>query len=142
MMTSEQMIRELRAVAEKYKGKHVFTCETNINLMATDAANRIESLCDEISRQKAEIERLKNLNIKLDEYIVRARAEAVKEFAERLKEELTTGMAVMRVSTLDIIDNLVKEFTEGRGTNHEATGGTAASGDDTEEKGGGCGVIP
>ena len=40
-MTNEQMIRELRAVAEKYKGKHVFTCETNINLMATDAANRI-----------------------------------------------------------------------------------------------------
>lgn len=57
-MTNEQMIRELRAVAEKYKGKHVFTCETNINLMATDAANRIESLCDEINRQKAEVERL------------------------------------------------------------------------------------
>lgn len=57
-MTNEQMIRELRAVAEKYKGKHVFTCETNINLMATDAASRIESLCDEINRQKAEIERL------------------------------------------------------------------------------------
>ena len=61
-MTNEQMIRELRAVAKKYEGKHVFTFETNIHLMATDAANRIESLCDEINRQKAEIERLEKEN--------------------------------------------------------------------------------
>lgn len=40
------------------------------------------------------------------------RVEAVKEFAERLKEELTTGAAIMRKSTLAIIDDLVKEFTE------------------------------
>lgn len=59
-MTNEQMIRELRAVAEKHRGKQTYTFETNINLMATDAANRIESLCDEISRQKAEVERLEN----------------------------------------------------------------------------------
>jgi DNA-binding Xre family transcriptional regulator len=38
-MTNEQMIRELRAVAEKYKGKHVFTCETNINLKICTALN-------------------------------------------------------------------------------------------------------
>lgn len=41
-----------------------------------------------------------------------AKKEAVKEFAERLKKELTTGAAVMRISTLDIINDLVQELTE------------------------------
>ena len=40
------------------------------------------------------------------------RVEAIKEFAEKLKKELTTGAAIMRKSTLAIIDDLVKEFTE------------------------------
>lgn len=38
--------------------------------------------------------------------------EAIKEFAEKLKEELTTGAAVMRISTMDIINDVVKELTE------------------------------
>lgn len=41
-----------------------------------------------------------------------AKKEAVKEFAEKLKKELTTGSAIMRVSTLDIINDIVKELTE------------------------------
>ena len=134
-MTNEQMIRELRAVAEKYKGKHVFTCETNINLMATDAANRIESLCEEISRQKAEIERLQKYHDSMEEAIYsfredqaavkffkdRIRAEAIKEFAERLKSKhrriLDYDEAGFSAKTdivyVETIDNLVKEFTEG-----------------------------
>ena len=48
-----------------------------------------------------------------DEYIDKCKAEAINEFAERLKIELTTGAAVMRASTLDVIDNLVNELTEG-----------------------------
>lgn len=79
---------------------------------------------DVINRQKAEIDRLKNLNIKLDEYIVRARAEAIKEFAERLKAEMIKSRYSLNVSPyaracnavvdfwVDEIDNLVKEFTE------------------------------
>lgn len=35
---------------------------------------------------------------------------AIKEFAERLKRELTTGKALMRISVLNIIDSLVKEM--------------------------------
>ncbi len=72
---------------------------------------------------RAEIERLQSMNqAKLDMIhdimihdiraeLETARSEAIKEFAERLKAELTTGAAVMRVSTLDIINNLVKEMT-------------------------------
>lgn len=124
-MTNEQMIRELRAVAEKYKGKHVFTFETNIYLMATDAANRIESLCDELNRQKAEIEKLTiNMNAfglgmkREKERADSARADAVKEFAERLKPILHRNAHVSPfANNLNdvIIDNLVKEFTEGEG---------------------------
>ena len=66
-MTDNEMIRELRAVAKKYERKHVFTFETNIHLMATDAANRIESLCDEINRQKAELNLAKKALIALAE---------------------------------------------------------------------------
>lgn len=77
----------------------------------------------EIERLEAEIERLNYIlqcyaleygtAADKERFLKPVRAEAIKEFAERLKEELTTGMAVMRVSALDIIDNLVKEFTEG-----------------------------
>ena len=137
-MTNEQMIRELRAAAEKYKGRHVFTCETNINLMATDAANRIESLCDEISRQKAEI---KELEAEIDKQYEQAkadilgnmadggtschwcidqhRANAVKEFSEMLKATAIGRVAwedddeaIEGFVAVDEIDNLVKEFTE------------------------------
>jgi hypothetical protein len=132
-MTNEQMIRELRAVAEKYKGKHVFTCETNVNLMATDAANRIESLCDEVNRQKAEIDRqdkeIERLNGILENYafeygttvdkerfLKKARDEAAKEFAEMLKEYTHDVVLYGEVVTMSRINNLVKEFTEGGDT--------------------------
>lgn len=76
-----------------------------------------------IDRQKAEIERLENYieNIRcvnadlLDNHeisIKEARAEAIKEFAERLKDELKVSTLWGLVS-FDRIDNLVKEMTEG-----------------------------
>ena len=82
-----------------------------------------------INRQKAEIERLENENKILSENADTAfqdglneaqdlyaeqirreiRAEAIKEFAERLKTEMSFG----RYIQVDQIDNLVKEMTEG-----------------------------
>ena len=61
-----------------------------------------------INRQQAEIERLqKLLDDKCDRCIARDRAEAIKEFAERLKEKkgIYNTFASER-----IIDNLVKEM--------------------------------
>lgn len=130
-MTNEQMIRELRAVAEKYRGKQTYTFDTNINLMATDAANRIESLCNEINRQKAEIESKQfrcdscdRIGLTRSEHIVcikQAKAEAVKEFAERVKSKQRRILdydeagfsAPTDIVYVETIDNLVKEFTEG-----------------------------
>ena len=75
-----------------------------------------------VNRQKAEIERLTASVERLadesdardiDEYnmVCRVRAEAVKEFAERLKDEkLLCAGAVPWYDIHEIIDNLVKEM--------------------------------
>lgn len=65
---------------------------------------------DLINRQKAEIESLNEQERILICQLAEERDKAIKEFAEKLKTELTTGSAVMRVSTIDCIDNLVKEM--------------------------------
>jgi len=74
---------------------------------------------DIISEQKAENERLKaNLNIELEnfatEYDNKIKAEAYKEFAERLKEK--TKWLFSSVSINKEIDNLLKEL----GCNNES----------------------
>ena len=74
---------------------------------------------DLINRQKAEIERLKtNLNIDLEnfatEYDNKIKAEAVKEFAERLKESKKKyeGTLAGFTFTMTELDNLVKEMVK------------------------------
>lgn len=83
-----------------------------IDIMATEALALI-------NRQKVTIEQLQTALFKCGEERVTARAEAVKEFAERLKEKIRD---VAKIEFQDgyyyligvpLIDNLVKEFTEG-----------------------------
>lgn len=89
----------------------------------------IKALSDLISRQKAEIENLKQIIdeedkeiLKLQKRIIfwredlnyqpeKIKSEAVKEFAERLKKEalIDSGFEVLQAGT---IDRLVKEMTE------------------------------
>ena len=85
----------------------------------------LKDVLDLINRQKAESERLRKelnivstlyqdeqerykelLDIKCDRCIARDKAEAIKEFAERLKTELSFGKYIQA----DQIDNLVKEM--------------------------------
>lgn len=87
---------------------------------------------DLIERQKAEIEKLKADNKKmLDKWeilddatkkyyadlytgsIEAIQTEAIKEFAERLKELKKNSSMDPRICTIEMIDNLVKEMTEG-----------------------------
>lgn len=79
---------------------------------------------DLINRQKAEVESLKEKNESLDtlvlsygDYVTKARAEAIEEFAERLKTKKfkyrTFGELVYVLGEfiyVDEIDNLVKEM--------------------------------
>lgn len=110
-MTDEQIINALREVAKKYEGKPVATFETNISNMATDAADHIERLCDEINRQKAEIERFADIGKMYSE----VRAEAVREFAEKLldKYDIWSESDVTEYQYVaELVNNLVKEMTE------------------------------
>ena len=79
-----------------------------------------------VSRQKAEIERLQKnidgLNIFTKNHITVIRLQAIKEFADRLKETITSeintyynsngGGYYLAEDVIEDIDNLVKEMTE------------------------------
>ena len=82
-----------------------------------------DSVLDLINRQKAEIERLKKnidgLNIFTTNHMKVIRLQAIKEFAERLKEIIYTHEnrvdveGIVLLTRIDnSIDNLVKEMTE------------------------------
>ena len=80
---------------------------------------RFELICDAldfINRQQEEIEALVAGQKTLQKYIAKAKAEAVKEFAERLKEKSfktirNYGLTKDVVEVCDI-DNLVKEIID------------------------------
>ena len=52
-MNTEDMIRELRNVEEKYKNKTYAAGETNISLMCSEVADRLEALHREIYNLKS-----------------------------------------------------------------------------------------
>lgn len=82
---------------------------------------------DLINSQKAEIERLKKDKYKLqkalnqsEDYRVIAKAEAYKEFVERLKEMATQGFWETDAYVgAEQIDNLVKEFEKKENTTYD-----------------------
>lgn len=114
-MTDIEFIQVLRAAAKVYSN------------MATDAADRIERLCDEINRQNAENERkdriLESYALQYgtvtdkEVFLKQARAEAIKEFADRLKERKYQSSGWLRgehpyVVEESDIDEILEEMTE------------------------------
>ena len=144
-MTTEELIKALREKPSRDNRKFLDEVADCVEMLQ----NAIFALNEEWTAQNAEIERYEKtvgklainkdgiaigtLNGKQTEYIQksvaevfrnmavnRAKAEAVKEFAERLKQEMEDFARMdFRGSTyfcvgLHHIDNLVKEFTEGQ----------------------------
>jgi hypothetical protein len=124
--TEDELVELLRAYVERMCGKcnvkDLGKCCNSCFLLP------ISQSADLINRQKAEIERLKDYNIKLlaanvglsfgsfDE-IQRARAEAIKEFAERLLDEYdvwTENDATEYQYVCGLVNKIVKEMTEER----------------------------
>lgn len=60
-METDRMIRELRRTAKKHEKDIVFTGQTNIFLMCTDVANRLEELDNENKDLKRQLEDIKIL---------------------------------------------------------------------------------
>ena len=93
-MTDEQIIKALKEMGADYEG------------------NFSNAVLDLITRQQAEIEWLKAKNLELLDMCAKQGEEAIKGFAERLKEKVKyTEIGVAKyIITKDTIDNLVKEM--------------------------------
>ena len=128
--TDDEIIEILNAYVERMCGK--------CNLKGIDICcntcfiKAISQAADLINRQRAEIKRLyialeetqkatkywKDIAHRETGYIKAARAEAIKEFAERLKANMSNiarmeyGGNIYFCVGYDLIDNLVKEMTE------------------------------
>lgn len=101
--------------------RHTLNFINRLKAIICDKNILIDCLKNKINRQKAEIERLEDSNKRLkeavglmlnnDNGVELIKSEAIKEFAERLKNS-ETGKRFLMVNFNDI-DNLVKEMTEG-----------------------------
>lgn len=86
-------------------------CEDNSEFTCTEIL--MEDALDLINRQQAEIERLqKLLDDKCDKCIARDRAEAIKEFADKLKSQFHISCDYTCNYVRAVINDLVKEMTE------------------------------
>ena len=94
------------STAIEYGGKRDEWIEKELNLLcdAIDLINRLQTENERLSQFGVTL--LRN-GSKLFEEIQTAKAEAIKEFAERLKSRLLT---VSYMNFDDVIDNLVKEM--------------------------------
>lgn len=55
-MNTEQMIRELRYLEEKYRNRSYSTFEVNWHCLCHDVANRLEELYEELEKYKKNLE--------------------------------------------------------------------------------------
>lgn len=75
-----------------------------------DVFNIVKQILDLINRQQAEIERLTKETMNMAITIETCQAEAIKEFAEKLKKEAYLTDHKVYAVLRDDIDNLVKEM--------------------------------
>ncbi len=95
-METSTMIRQLRRTAKKHENDKLHTFDTDISLMCTEVANRLEQL----EKEKTEI-----------------RAKAIDEFAERLQDKVESFQTEINgfradVLTLDYFVEFVDEIAE------------------------------
>jgi hypothetical protein len=106
--TDEEIILAHRCCTDI--GMGCLDCPFGNNENAEGCASLDKLVLDLINRQKAEIETLKDNNEHLAVFLAEAKAEAVKEFAERLKEE---ACYLGRAVAMEDIDNIAKELIGG-----------------------------
>ena len=112
-LTDNEVIKELQHASEWFE-KH----GRNTNTAIIGICDRAVDL---INRQKAEIERLEKANERFakefDSYYATVKSQAIKEFAERLKEKskMPLGTLYGKIIYVKDIDSLVEEMTEDEG---------------------------
>ena len=113
-MTTEELIKALREKPSRDNRKFLDEVADCVEMLQ----NALFALNEELIAQRTEIEQQASLILSLSSIkttvINDAKAEAVKEFAERLHEKLSTIQTAYNARFGEMIDNLVKEFTEGQ----------------------------
>ena len=136
-MTDNEIIKALEHCASGTGSDACNGCPFDISNECTNNGNAIyEHSLDLINRQKAEIERQKEYCSKcaerttkamigLQETLGTARAEAIKEFAERLKERayLDGAVSITQEMVVDVrdVDDLVEEMAVKYGSSKDDT---------------------
>ena len=111
--TDEQIIEALAHCTSSTTSEACNGCPFSHSNICEQMSNGLEIYAlDLINRQRAEIERLKKYYFTHDYH--ECHNEAIKEFAERLKEELRLSTGNNGGFVPSMIDNLVKEMTEGK----------------------------
>ena len=123
-MTDKDIIKALKCIA----GEDAILCAecafANVEFAFRCRKNVAKAAIDHIKRQQAEIERLIDLAFDLTEdnearvadnhdlrvELKTAKAEAIREFAKRMKEKVDVVYSIKHLQ--DTIDHLVKEMTE------------------------------
>jgi len=109
-MTDNEIIKALECCSNRYD---CYSCEYYNQYCKGDMNVTLKDALDLINRQKAEIEALIAGQETLQKYIVTAKAEAIKEFAERLKKNFDTYTDEEESNALymiNLINDLVKEM--------------------------------
>ena len=102
--TDEEVIKALKCC-----GNQMYSC-TDKQCKAQTIGNAL----DLITRQKKEIEEKTNKLRKILPIVAELKAEAIREFAERLKKEIKTDyINGTREHSLSVINQIEKEMTEG-----------------------------
>ena len=115
-MTDNEIIKAL----DCFSGKEIYckNCAYRDNSnMGICRRNAAKDTIDLINRQRAEIEDLKDKNEHLAVFLTEAKAEAIKEFAEKVRRYIDVGhlrppteLCFSELDVVNIIDNLVKEM--------------------------------
>ena len=114
-LTDNEIIKAFEVFVGRI-GKGLIFAKLDVKIDGTDEFKHIElsfdNIFDLINRQKAEIERLEQQLETLCITLKLAKAEAIKEFAERLKEMYKHNKTSVTslVTLFDNINNLVKEM--------------------------------
>lgn len=113
-MTDEQIIKALECCTSGTTSECCNKCPFSPEDICDKDGNALEKYALAlINRQKAEIEKYQK-HIDNDIIYVKAvKAEAVKEFADKLKANILHKSYPLKLSAVGEIDNLVKEFTGG-----------------------------
>ena len=113
-MTDNEIIKAMQCVI----GKEMLCSECTYQKVLPFPSCRMmcaKNALDLINRQKAEIENLKHRKTELqirNQELQHEKSEAIKEFAERLKENCCLTDRWGKIIPISTVDDLVKEMTE------------------------------